>query len=200
MRSDPGNRDTPRLWDRRPGVRVPGRRRNRGDVRTAVLALVSEQPMHGYQIIQEIARRSDGAWRPSPGSIYPAVSRLTDEDLVRTEKADSRSVIHLTEQGRRYVDEHRAELDAVWRVNGSGFDDQLVDLRAAGRDLIDAAAQVGHVGSPDQITQAIRMITETGQRLYLLLAGHLVEGIDNDPTDEQLTSPASGSATLHSRR
>jgi len=140
--------------------------------------------MHGYQIIQEIARRSDGVWRPSPGSIYPAVSRLTDEDLVRTEKTDSRSVVHLTEQGRRYVDEHRAELDAVWRADGSGLDDQLVDLRAAGRGLIDAADQVGHVGSPDQITQAIRMITETGQRLYLLLADHLAKGTDHDPTNK----------------
>ncbi|MGH7606842.1 MAG: PadR family transcriptional regulator, partial [Gemmatimonadales bacterium] len=50
-----------------------GRRTNRGDVRTAVLALVAEQPRHGYEIIQEIAERSAGAWRPSPGSVYPTL-------------------------------------------------------------------------------------------------------------------------------
>jgi len=128
------------------------------------------------------------------------VSRLTDEDLVRTEKADSRSVIHLTEQGRRYVDEHRAELDAVWRVNGSGFDDQLVIYAPLAAISSTRPPRLATSAAPTRFTQAIPHDYRDGQRLYLLLAGHLVEGIDNDPTDEQLTSPASGSATLHSRR
>lgn len=179
-----GNPGNPRYWARGPGGRVRGGRRNRGDARAAVLALVSEQPMHGYQIIQEIAERSDGAWTPSPGSVYPTVSQLADEGLVRTEKTDSRSVVHLTEQGRRYVDEHRAELDAVWNTAGAALDDQFVDLRAAGRELIGAATQVAHVGSPDQLAEAIRLLNETRRRLYLLLAGDIPKDTDNDPTDK----------------
>ena len=79
-----------------------------------MLALVAEQPRHGYEIIQEIAERTDGAWRPSPGSVYPTLSQLEDEGLVRVEKAEGRRVVRLTEEGTRYVEEHRAELDAVW--------------------------------------------------------------------------------------
>ena len=126
-----GRRRTPRRPAVRPGLRSGhgpgfarrfggprgrGRRTARGDIRAAVLALVAEQPRHGYEIIQEIAERTGGAWRPSPGSVYPTLSQLEDEGLVRVEQADGRRVVHLTEEGTRYVEEHRAELDAVWDV------------------------------------------------------------------------------------
>ncbi len=61
----------------------PGRRAARGDVRAAILVLLAEKPSHGYQIIQELERRSDGAWRASPGSVYPTLQQLEDEGLVR---------------------------------------------------------------------------------------------------------------------
>src|SRR3954470_598837 len=76
-----------------------GRRTSRGDIRLAVLALVAEQPRHGYEIIQEIAERTGGAWRPSPGSVYPTLSQLEDEGLVRVEQSEGRRVVHLTEAG-----------------------------------------------------------------------------------------------------
>lgn len=138
--------------------------------------------MHGYQIIQEIAERSDGAWTPSPGSIYPTVSQLADEGLVRTEKTDGRSVVHLTEQGRRYTEEHRDELDAVWATAGAPADDGLAELRTAGRELVGAAAQVAHVGSPAQLTEAIGLLHDARRRLYLLLAGERGQG--HSPTDD----------------
>lgn len=163
-----------------------GGRRHRGDVRAAILALVAEEPMHGYQIIQEIAERSDGAWTPSPGSIYPTVSQLADEGLVRTETSDGRSVVHLTEHGRRYAEEHRDELDAVWNTAGAPDIDELAELRTAGRELIGAAAQVAHVGSPAQLTEAIRLLNDTRRRLYLLLAGDTGDdpGAGRGPTTE----------------
>ena len=145
-------------------------RRPRGDVRLAVLALLREAPMHGYQIIQEIGERSGGSWRPSPGSVYPTVSQLADEGLVHTEKADGRTIVELTEEGRRHVEEHAAELDAVWTSADDG-DDGFDELRTAGRGLMGAVAQVAQVGGPAQVAEAGRLLDETRRRLYLLLAG-----------------------------
>ena len=161
-----------------------GLRRSRGDVRTAVLALLAEQPMHGYQIIQEIAERSGGSWRPSPGSVYPTVSQLADEGLVRTEKADGRSVVHLTDEGRRHTEQHREALDAVWSTVGADAEDGFDDLRVAGRGLAGAVSQIAEVGSPAQVSEAVRMLDETRRRLYLLLAG-------DAPTSPQEPTPES---------
>ncbi|MDD7938851.1 PadR family transcriptional regulator [Actinomycetospora lutea] len=153
-------------------------RRARGDVRTAVLALLAEEPMHGYQIIQEIGERSGGSWRPSPGSVYPTVSQLADEGLVRTEKAEGRSVIHLTDAGRTHVDEHREELDAVW--NTAAAEDGFSALREAGAGLAGAVAQVAQVGRDEQVAEAVRLLDDTRRRLYLLLAGEETAGRDDD--------------------
>src|SRR6202044_4097031 len=99
-----------------------GPRAKRGDVRAAALALLAEGPMNGYQIIQEISERSGGVWRPSPGSVYPALQQLEDEGLIRAEAADGgRRAYHLTEEGRAYADSHADELRAPWdQVSGGG--------------------------------------------------------------------------------
>jgi len=78
-------------------------RARRGDVRTALLLLLDEGPRNGYQLMQEIENRSGGAWRPSPGSVYPALSQLEDEGLVRAEEQDGRRTFVLTEAGKAYV-------------------------------------------------------------------------------------------------
>jgi DNA-binding PadR family transcriptional regulator len=150
-----------------------GRRgqRSRGDVRLAVLALLSEQPMHGYQIIQEITERTEGAWVPSPGSVYPTISQLADEGLLRTEKTDGRTVAQLTDHGQRHVAEHRAELDAVWTTAAAAADEEISELRSTGQGLLAAAAQVARTGTPEQLAEATRLLAETRRRLYLLLAG-----------------------------
>jgi DNA-binding PadR family transcriptional regulator len=154
-----------------PGMRgFPGRT-SRGDIRTAVLALVAEQPRHGYEIIQEIADRTSGAWRPSPGSVYPTLSQLEDEGLVRVEQAEGRRVVHLTEEGTRYVDEHRAELDAVWASVGRDPDDEdVAELWEQLGQLHAAAAQVMSAGTPEQIATATTTITEARKAIYRLLA------------------------------
>ncbi len=165
-RGGPGGRGR----GRGPGGRGGPGRRPRGDVRLAILALLREEPRHGYQIIQEIAERSGGSWKPSPGSVYPTVSQLADEGLVHTEKESGRSVVHLTEEGRTYTDEHAAELDAVWSQVEAGADDGFAGLRTAGRGLAGAVAQIAQVGSSEQVTAATGILDDARRKLYLLLA------------------------------
>src|SRR5690606_5196973 len=142
-----------------------------GDIRIAVLALVAERPRHGYEIIQEIAERTGGLWRPSPGSVYPTLSQLEDEGLVRVEQAEGRRVVHLTEEGTRYVDEHRTELDAVWASVGRDPDDEdVTELWEQLGQLHAAAAQVMAAGTPEQIATATTTITEARKAIYRLLA------------------------------
>jgi DNA-binding PadR family transcriptional regulator len=148
-----------------------GRRTSRGDIRAAVLALVAEQPRHGYEIIQEIAERTGGAWRPSPGSVYPTLSQLEDEGLVRVEQSEGRRVVHLTEEGTRYVDEHREELDAVWAsVGREAPDEDAVELWEQLGQLHGAAAQVMSAGTPEQVAAATTAIAEARRTIYRLLA------------------------------
>ncbi len=147
-----------------------GRRTSRGDVRSAVLALVAEQPRHGYEIIQEIGERTGGAWRPSPGSIYPTVAQLEDEGLVRTEKSEGRRVVHLTEEGTRYVAEHRAELDAVWDAVGRDVDDDAAALWEQLAQLHAAAHQVMSAGTAEQVAAAGAALAEARKTIYRLLA------------------------------
>ncbi len=156
-----------------PGGRgFPGRRRrtSRGDIRTAVLALLAEQPRHGYDIIQEIAERSGGHWRPSPGSVYPTISQLEDEGLALVEKSDGRRVVSLTDAGTAYVTEHRAELDAVWEALGRDADSEAGELWDQLGQLHAAAQQVLGAGTPEQITAATAALTEARKTIYRLLA------------------------------
>src|SRR2546423_13985590 len=96
-----------RPWDVAFGRR---RRMRRGDVRAALLVLLDEEPRNGYGLMQEIEARSDGLWRPSPGSVYPALSQLEDEGLIPAQEEEGRKRFGLTDAGRTYVEEHREEL------------------------------------------------------------------------------------------
>jgi DNA-binding PadR family transcriptional regulator len=149
-----------------------GRRTNRGDVRLAVLALVAEAPRHGYEIIQEIAERSGGRWKPSPGSVYPTLSQLEDEGLVRLEQTDGRRVVHLTEAGTAYVAEHRDELDKVWQsMDADGEENEPTGVLWQQLGLLHAAAQqVIATGTPEQVAAATEALTEARKTIYRLLA------------------------------
>src|SRR6187200_922504 len=85
-------------------------RAQRGDVRTAILLLLADQPMHGYQIMQAMSDRSGGAWHPSPGAIYPTIAQLEDEGLVTTKEEGGRRSVTLTSEGRTYLEERSARL------------------------------------------------------------------------------------------
>ena len=89
-------------------------RARRGDVRVAILAVLADGPLNGYQVIQEIAERTAGNWRPSPGSVYPTISQLEDEGLIEGDDDRGRRTVRLSDAGREYLDEHEAEVAAVW--------------------------------------------------------------------------------------
>ena len=139
-----------------------------------MLALLSEQPMHGYQIIQEITRRSGEAWRPSPGSVYPTLAQLEDEGLVRTEQSEGRRVVHLTDEGRAYVDSHADELGAIWRQFESTAEEErthpLSGLRDVAASVAAAVMQVAVAGDPAQQEEVKAILTDTRRRIYRILA------------------------------
>jgi DNA-binding PadR family transcriptional regulator len=142
----------------------------RGDVRAAALALLAEGPRNGYQIIQEIGERSGGVWRPSPGSVYPALSQLEDEGLIRAEERDGRRQFVLTDEGRAYVESHKDELAAPWETVSDSVTDEMMELRSLVGQVAAAAMQVSHAGTPAQIAQARKILADTRKALYRILA------------------------------
>ncbi len=146
-----------------------GTRAGRGEVRTAVLALLAEQPMHGYQIIHEIQERSGGSWKPSAGSVYPTLQLLADEGLISAEESNGRKVYSLTDEGRAAVAD--LDLTAPWAASGSSSSgSSYAALPKAGVELAQAAAQVGRTGSPDQVKQAVIALDDARRKLYSILA------------------------------
>jgi DNA-binding PadR family transcriptional regulator len=159
-----------------------GRRARRGDVRAAILGVLADQPANGYQIIQEIADRTDGVWKPSPGSIYPTLQQLEDEGLVRAETEGSRRVFQLTDEGQTYVDAHADEVAAPWGATpeATPTDDDEHDLKPLIGQAAAALWQILATGSPDQQARARDVLAGTRRKLY----GILAEGDDTDPLDD----------------
>ena len=151
-------------FDRKTGTRM-----GRGDVRAAVLALLAEKPMHGYQIIHEIEERSGGAWKPSPGSVYPTLQLLADEGLIGAEEADGRKTYSLTAEGR-VVAEAAADRPAPWMSQGTRDHGRASALPRAGVELAQAAAQVSRSGNSEQVKQAVSILDEARRKLYSILA------------------------------
>ena len=145
-----------------------GTRMGRGDVRAAVLALLAEKPMHGYQIIHEIEERSGGSWKPSPGSVYPTLQLLADEGFIRAEESNGRKTYSLTEEGRLVAD--AAAGKTPWESQGAKDGGRTTALPKAGIDLAHAAAQVGRTGTPEQVEQAVAVLDDARRKLYTILA------------------------------
>jgi DNA-binding PadR family transcriptional regulator len=139
-------------------------------VRAAALLLLAEGPLNGYQIMQEIEKRSDGVWRPSPGSVYPALAQLEDEGLVRTEQAGDRRTYVLTDEGRAHVDEHREELGAPWEQMTGSVRDDVGALFGEMRRVGMAAVQIAHLGEAGQIARARAILADARRALYVVLA------------------------------
>ncbi len=146
------------------------RRMRRGDVRAAILLLIEEEPRNGYQVMQEIEARSEGAWRPSPGSVYPAFQLLADEGLVRGETRDGGNVFGLTDAGRTYVEEHRAELGSPWTLASEGVPEGVRELGKLVMQVGIAVQQVMHAGSETQSAEAAAVLADTRRSLYRILA------------------------------
>src|SRR4051794_25139266 len=145
-------------------------RARRGDVRLASLALLAEEPRNGYSLMLEIERRSEGFWRPSPGSIYPALQQLEDEGLIRADDSAGRRAYALTDDGRAYAEAHTDELAAVWDAARGDADDTRLELRGLLMQLGAAVHQVALAGGDAQVAEARRLLADTRRALYRLLA------------------------------
>jgi DNA-binding PadR family transcriptional regulator len=142
----------------------------RGNVRTAVLVLLSENPSNGYQLIQQISQRSGGVWEPSPGSIYPALQLLQDEGLVTASESDGKRLFSLTDAGLTYAEERRTELNAVWDTVSGTVDNSTAELRNLIKQVAIAVMQVAGTGTEPQVAEARRLLTQTRRQLYGILA------------------------------
>jgi DNA-binding PadR family transcriptional regulator len=162
-----------------------GPRARRGDVRAAILDLLAEgEPWNGYQIIQEIAERTHGVWRPSAGSVYPALQQLEDEGLISPEGEGRRRMYSLTDQGRAYAEAHADELRESWDAAAGMADDAALELGEMIRQVMMAVMEVRRVGSASQLAAARRVLTETRRSMYRILA-------DDQPAESaESTEPA----------
>ena len=142
--------------------------RGRANVRAAVLALLTERPMHGYEMITELETRTGGMWRPSPGSVYPTLQLLEDEGLITSEESDGRKRFTLTEAGRAAAEQAGP---APWE---QPVDDDLMrnlgELREAGFGAMTALRQVMTTGTDEQRQRAVEVIVEARRKLYAILA------------------------------
>ncbi|WP_329002992.1 PadR family transcriptional regulator [Kribbella sp. NBC_00709] len=164
-----------------PPPRWRGPKARRGDVRAAILAVLAEQPMNGYQIIQEIAERSNGVWKPSPGSIYPTLQQLEDEGLVTADAAVGRRTFQLTDEGRAYVAEHQDEVSAPWEaMSASGAEDENGFKPLLGQ-VATAMWQIMASGTPEQQAKAREAVGDLRRKLY----GILAEDDDSPESNEQ---------------
>jgi DNA-binding PadR family transcriptional regulator len=157
-------------WPGPPGP-ARGPKAGRGDVRAAILALLREGPRTGYQIMSEIEERSGGAWRPSPGAVYPALSQLADEGLIAGEESDGRRTYSLTEAGRRYVEQNPEAARGAWESAAQQEAWQVPGLLAEAARLGGGIMQMAHAGTPEQVLAAEQLLQRTRRELYRILAG-----------------------------
>ena len=147
-----------------------GPRARRGDVRAAILPLLAEQPMHGYQVIQELESRTGGAWRVSPGSVYPTLQMLEEEGLIAGQEIEGKRVYSLTEAGRAQAESQKEAGRAPWDEVAGGGDETLHNLRDAAFKLAAAAMQLARAGSKEQVDRAVGVLNEARRQLYAILA------------------------------
>jgi DNA-binding PadR family transcriptional regulator len=151
-----------------PGFRGGRGRRRRGDIRTAILLLLADEPRNGYQLMQEIDERSGGRWRPSPGSVYPTLSQLEDEGLIRTTEVEGAKAFEITDAGRQVLAE-RGDTPAPW----DDHDDEVhspKDLRGKIGAIGMATMQVAQAGDEAQIAKAVEILDDARKALYRILA------------------------------
>ncbi len=166
----------------------PGRGR-RGDVRAAALALLQEGPRNGYQIIADITERSHELWKPSPGSVYPALSSLEDEGLIEPVEVEGKKLFQLSEAGTTYVTEHAEEVKAPWDAVAEPWRGML-DSRRPMMQIGMALQQLTMLGDAKAMGSAQKILDETVASLYRLLADSAAGPQDDAPDDAAGDTPA----------
>lgn len=153
-----------------PGGRGGGRRAGRGrrgDVRAAILVLLNERPMHGYEMIQQIAERSNGIWKPSPGSVYPTLQLLDDEGLITASETDgSKKLFQLTDEGRAVAEKVGTP---PWDEIAEGVDPGHINLRTAARQLFGAVGQSAHAATAEQQQRIVDVLNNARREIYGIL-------------------------------
>ncbi|HKG39014.1 MAG TPA: PadR family transcriptional regulator [Conexibacter sp.] len=162
------------------GGRGRGRRARRGDMRTATLLLLAEEPRNGYQLMQEIEQRSGGAWSPSAGSVYPALQLLEDEGLIRSEEVEGRKLLHLTDAGRALVEERGKDQPAPWEQMAGDVPDDARAMMKVVKEVMIATSQVMQNGSDSQRAEAHRLLVTLRRDIYRILA----EGDEGDEGED----------------
>lgn len=150
------------------GPRGFGGRARKGDVRSAILSLLSEAPTNGYGLIKGILARSEGAWRPSPGSVYPTLQQLVDEGLIVPTSSGPRAEYELTDEGRAYVADHADEIAGAWSQARNPFQQQGELIQAA-RKLAGVVRQVATEGTSEQRAAATAKLDDLRRELYRML-------------------------------
>ncbi len=166
-------------WPGPPGS-ARGPKAGRGDVRAAILALLREGPRNGYQIMSEVEERSGGAWRPSPGAVYPALQQLADEGLIEGEESGGRRTFSLTDAGRRHVEENPETARAAWEGMTQAEPGEVPGLFRQAARLGGSIMQMAHAGTPDQIQAAEQLLERTRRGMYQILAGDMPGDQDDE--------------------
>ena len=152
------------------GFLPPGpQRKRRGDVRIAILSLLGEKPSNGYGLIKEITDRSGGTWYPSPGSVYPTLQQLVDEELIEATGEGKRTEFQLTANGKEWVDAHADELAQVWQSADARIEADA-GLHESIAKLMGVIHQLRFAASDAQRAKAIATLDETRRALYAILA------------------------------
>lgn len=180
----PGGFGGPFGGGRRGGFGRPGRGR-RGDVRAAILALLSEEPRNGYQLISEIAERSQQMWKPSAGSVYPALAALEDEGLIEPVQVDGKKLFQLSEAGRAYATKHADDLDNPWDAVANPWKG-VIDTRKSMAQIHLALQQLSMLDNAKAVASAQKILDDTVRSLYRLMADAASgnQGDDVEPNDE----------------
>jgi DNA-binding PadR family transcriptional regulator len=147
-----------------------GGKARRGDIRTAALLLLAEEPRNGYAIMQEIEQRSDGVWRPSPGSVYPALAQLEDEGLIRSEESDGRKRFVITDAGSEQIANRPEGAPAPWDTLADGVSRDVQELFSLMRQVGMAGLQLVQTATEKQLAEAKQVLTETRRAIYRILA------------------------------
>ena len=146
-----------------------GGRARRGDIKAAILTLLSERPMYGYEMIQELEDRTDGIWRPSPGSIYPTLQLLEERGLISADESSGKRRFELTDEGRAEVVAKEGS-KKPWDEVTEGINPASRQIRDSLFGIVTAVKQVAEAGTDSQKAEIIEIMTETRKRLYAILA------------------------------
>ncbi len=148
-----------------------GRRARKGDVRTALLSLLADRSMHGYDLIRELEERSGGMWRPSPGSIYPTLQMLEDEGLVTSQEQDGKRVYSLTDAGKEEVRVRRERSGGAEPWEWGSVSEAAEQLRQSAFQLGAAVMQVVRAAAEPEMKRVAEILTEAKRKVYAVLAG-----------------------------